>query len=240
MSLGLRFKLIKRWMPSPVQARHALYSMLYSQDDNPGQPNLYLIDISIEAIKQAQKISLNDISARLKSSPFYPDIWPGEHYKILAGLTLTLRPKLVIEVGTAEGLSALSIKKYLAPHARIVTFDLVDWRSYPGAVLKENDLKDGRLIQLIDDLANPQIINKHKNLLKQAEMIFFDAGKDGVMEQKFIDNFKTINFHKKPLVIFDDVRVWPMLKIWRGLAMPKLDLVSFGHWTGTGLVDWNV
>lgn len=38
--------------------------------------------------------------------------------------------------------------------------------------------------------------------------------------------------------LFDDIRVWNMLAIWRGIRRPKLDLTSFGHWSGTGLVDY--
>ncbi len=38
--------------------------------------------------------------------------------------------------------------------------------------------------------------------------------------------------------MFDDIRVWNMLEIWRGIRRPKLDLTSFGHWSGTGLVDY--
>jgi hypothetical protein len=29
-----------------------------------------------------------------------------------------------------------------------------------------------------------------------------------------------------------------MIGIWRGIRHPKLDLTSFGHWSGTGLVEW--
>ncbi|MGH7312141.1 MAG: hypothetical protein ACREJV_03130 [Candidatus Rokuibacteriota bacterium] len=31
---------------------------------------------------------------------------------------------------------------------------------------------------------------------------------------------------------------WNMLAIWREIRMPKLDVTSFGHWSGTGLVEW--
>jgi len=41
------------------------------------------------------------------------------------------------------------------------------------------------------------------------------------------------------LVVFDDIRQWNMLKIWRDITRPKIDLTSFGHWTGTGIIDWN-
>jgi hypothetical protein len=30
-----------------------------------------------------------------------------------------------------------------------------------------------------------------------------------------------------------------MIELWRNVQKPKLDLTSFGHWSGTGLIDWN-
>jgi hypothetical protein len=71
-------------------------------------------------------------------------------------------------------------------------------------------------------------------------LIFIDAAKDGVQEQRFLDNFGTIAFAKAPLVILDDIRVWNMLAIWRRVSRPKLDLTSFGHWSGTGIIDWEL
>lgn len=36
----------------------------------------------------------------------------------------------------------------------------------------------------------------------------------------------------------DDIRVWTMLKTWREISYPKLDLTSFGHWSGTGIIEF--
>jgi len=52
------------------------------------------------------------------------------------------------------------------------------------------------------------------------------------------DWIRSVRFAAPPLIIMDDIRVWNMLAIWRRIDRPKLDLTSFGHWTGTGLVDW--
>ena len=40
-------------------------------------------------------------------------------------------------------------------------------------------------------------------------------------------------------IVFDDIRLWNMLRIWHGIRRPKLDMVSFGHWSGTGWFDWD-
>ena len=223
-----------------VHARHCEYSMLLSTDDDNAQPSKYLISLALKAIQNAQEVSLADISARLKKPPYYTEIWPGEHYKLLAGLVIELKPKLIIEIGTGDGLSALSMKKYFtqSPESKIVTFDLIKWRLFPNSCLREDDFKDGKLVQYIDNIAEDSTARRHALLLKEADMIFVDGPKDGVTEQKIWDNFKAISFNKKPLIVFDDIRIWNMLKFWRDISFPKLDLTSFGHWLGTGLVEW--
>ena len=57
------------------------------------------------------------------------------------------------------------------------------------------------------------------------------------MEHAFLRNFATLDFKRKPVVVFDDIRVWNMLGVWPTIERPKLDLTSFGHYSGTGLVE---
>ncbi len=236
--MSITKKVGKKLLPPPVQARHYEYSMLFSSDDDKGKPSQRLIDLAIESAKLAQQTNLDDISQRTKPENFL-DVWPGEHYKLLAGIVQAMKPKLVIEIGTAKGLSSLAMKKFLPADGKIVTFDIISWKKYPGGnYLREEDFADGRLIQSTDDLSSKKDFPKHAELLKKADLIFADAAKDGTQEQLFIDNFKTIKFSNSPIIIFDDIRLWNMLKIWREITMPKLDITSFGHWSGTGLVEW--
>lgn len=231
-------RIVRRLMPPPVHARHSEYSMLFSADDDVSQPSGNLIALALDAVQNARRLSLDDVSARMKRPPYYPSIWPGEHYRLLAGLVLALQPKSVVEIGTAEGLSALSMKTTLPAESRLTTFDLIGWRSYPGCCLVEDDFEDGTLVQHVDDLTKPPVVSKYRQLLEEADMIFVDAAKDGIVEQQLLDNFTSISLQKKPLLVFDDIRLWNMLKIWRRIPSPKLDLTSFGHWSGTGLVEW--
>jgi predicted O-methyltransferase YrrM len=225
---------------SPAPARHWEYSAIFSADDEPGRPSERLVDVALEAIRAARRISLSTLSARLPGPPYYPDIWPGEHYRLLAALVAVLAPSTVIEIGTATGLSALAMKATLPPGGRVTTFDIVPWRDYPGTVLTDADFTDGRLEQHVDDLTTTEAAARRLALLRSAALIFIDAAKDGVQEQRFIDNLLVTPFTAPPIVVFDDIRVWNMLRIWRELSLPKLDLTSFGHWSGTGLVDWSL
>ncbi|OGC87308.1 MAG: hypothetical protein A2142_03275 [candidate division Zixibacteria bacterium RBG_16_48_11] len=231
-------KFLRKLIRPPVRVRHAEHTFLFSADDDISQPSHHLISLALHAVQFAQEVSLADISARMKKPPYYPEIWPGEHYKLLAGLVATLKPKMIVELGTATGLSALAMCKYLPPESTLVTFDLIGWKSFPDTCFRESDFKDKRLIQYVDDLSSPAIFPKYTQILEKAEIIFVDAAKDGIMEQRFLDNLRSLSADFKPFLVFDDIRLWNMLKIWRNIPFPKLDLTSFGHWSGTGLVEW--
>ena len=112
------------------------------------------------------------------------------------------------------------------------------WRDYEGSLLREEDFSDGRLRQSTEDLNDPSVFAAHREAFARADVINLDDPKDRVMEQRLLDRFETLAFSETPLIVFDDIRVWNMLKVWRLIQRPKLDLTSFGHWTGTGLVEW--
>ncbi|MEW5739584.1 MAG: class I SAM-dependent methyltransferase [Myxococcota bacterium] len=226
-------------LPPPVTARHLEYSMLLSADDERYRPTERLLDVALSAAQLARKIDVSSLAGRVPTGIRFAEVWPGEHYKLLAGLVKALGAMRVVEIGTATGLSALTLLLELPPGGKLTTFDVVPWRQYyDGTVLQQSDFADGRLVQVLDDLQQPSVVAQHRAVLEEADFIFIDAAKDGVMEQRFIDNLKPLVFRNAPIVMFDDIRVWNMLKIWRQLDRPKLDLTSFGHWSGTGLVDW--
>ena len=197
-----------------------------------------LIDLSLKAIEFARKVDHSDIVSKMEEFPHWPNIWPGEHYKLLSGIVQALQPQLVIEIGTATGYSALAMKKFLSPQAKIVSYDIVSWKDFPKCILRENDFADNKLEQKIADLSSPAIFQEQAALLRQADFIFIDAAKDGIQEQRFIDNFSTLKFEKRPIFMFDDIRVMNMISIWNNINKPKIDLTSFGHWAGTGLINW--
>lgn len=224
-------------LPHGARARQGEKSWIFSADDE-ARPADRLVDLALRAARAAHETDLTHLDARLPAgSPPFASLWPGEHYRLLAGLVRELPATTVIEIGTATGLSALAFKEALPPEGRVVTFDLVPWRDYPGTVLTEADLADGRIVQHLDDLSTPQGVAKHRELLEQADLVFVDAAKDGEQEARFLEQFEAVRFQRAPVLVFDDVRQWKMLKIWREVRRPKLDVTSFGHWSGTGLVD---
>lgn len=225
-------------VPIPTAAPDKRYSALFSMAGQPGQPTRELIDLGLECAGLALDTDLSDIAARISGGgPDYISIYPGEHYKLLAALVRKLQPRIVVELGTHLGYSALCMKKFLPANGTIHTFDIIPWHQFGDTILRPADF-DSRLVQHTDDLTIAENVEKHKDLLQNADIIFMDALKDGKQEYLFLEHFSRLTFQKKCLMIFDDIRLWNMLDIWYNLDKPKLDLTSFGHWSGTGLVQW--
>jgi len=227
---------IRRFMKSPVNAAHQEYTMLYSQHDNPGRPTEELMDLVILAISHARKIDLSFL--RTRTEKIYPDPneFPGEHYRLLAGLVMALKPMVIIEIGTERGMSCISMKSVVPARTKIYTFDVRPWDEMDSPILRQDDFGPS-LTQYVADLNEPANQEKFKELFIDADLIFMDAAKDGKMERVFLTYFDTIPFKRLPILVVDDINNWNMLSIWRGITKPKMDVSSFGHFTGTGIVQ---
>ena len=232
-------KLSQLFFPPSLKARHVKRTFVSSPDDEASRPTRKVIEMALQVVGRTLEMDLSDISQRMTSTPRWPDVWPGEHYRLLAGFVAHLQPTTVVEVGTHTGLSALSLKKYLPQGSKLVTFDLLKWDEIPGTSLTRGDFEDGRLVQVLANLADPGAFREHADLLAGAELIFVDGPKDGRFEPAFAEQLGKLPFRTPPWVIFDDIRDLNMLQFWRDIQYPKLDLSSFGHWTGTGLTYWD-
>jgi len=226
-------------LPLPFNCRHREYSVISSVDDECSQPNERLLDLALKAIQHARQTDLSWISRRMTNPPFYPDIWPGEHYKLLSSLVSVLQPRKVIEIGTFQGLSALAIKGSLPSGAQLTTVDIKPWAEIENTVFRPSDFEDGSLFQVIGDLSNRSFFEEFSPALSSCDLLFVDAPKNIIFESTFLKFLESIPLPPAAVVLFDDIRQWNMLKIWREISRPKIDLTSFGHWTGTGMIDWN-
>jgi hypothetical protein len=223
--------------PEGIEAFWCLPTMLLSPDPKD-RPNRELMRMALAACKVAtSEVDFSDIAARPGCKPWLT-VWPGEHYKLLAGLMKVLRPAVAIEIGTAEGLSALAMKKYMPQEGKVITVDIVPWDQISDTLLTRADFEDGRLMQRLGDLADRETFEANRELISSAEFLFIDGPKDNKFEWTLLEYLKTVRFRKPPILMFDDTRLWSMLKFWRDLPYPKLDLTSLGHSSGTGLVQW--
>jgi predicted O-methyltransferase YrrM len=233
-------RVLKRYLTrTPVlrNIRHSQLSIICSADDDV-TGNKFLADVSLDAIRDSFGRNLKDISEEKKTlvDSIYYDVFPGEHYRLLHSLAITFAPRSIIEVGTFSGMSSACMLKGMPSTSKLTTFDITSWREHRSH-LTEEDFASGKITQILDDLSNPVIFDKYKELFRNSELIFCDAPKDGIFEHKFLANLTHVKPTGPCILILDDTRMLNMIDVWRSIKSPKLDLTSFGHWAGTGLVD---
>jgi predicted O-methyltransferase YrrM len=229
---------LSRLVLEEIESRHVELSGLLSMDDSQGAANDKLLDVSHSIIDRARKTSLPLLKERC--APDLVHVWPGEHYKLLSALVEELKPTTILEIGTFTGLSALAMLPVLPKDSKLITFDIVPWKEIENTYFQAKDFEDARFSQIVSDLTQMANAKKYESLLQTADFIFIDAAKDGMMEKKLFENLREVGLKKNALLMFDDIRLWNMLAFWHEITYPKLDLTSFGHWTGTGLLDWDV
>ncbi len=244
---------ILRWvlpalLPNAPREHGAVPSLLYPARGDPCGPSNFLLDLSLRAIGAARDVNLDDLDRRTLDAEertrfslgLRPSQWPGEHYRLLGGLVQAFGPRHVVEIGTGGGHSALAMKSRLPPGSRITTFDRFPWNAgRPFEVLTSQDFEDGSLVQIVGDVSAPASFARHRELLRTADLLFLDGPKDGSMERRLLQHLDGLDFESRHvLLLLDDIRLWNMIGIWRAIGRPKLDLTSFGHWCGTGLVEW--
>jgi predicted O-methyltransferase YrrM len=205
--------------------------------DQPGQASPGLIDLALRAARRAADINLASIAERSSGSEReLVNLWPGEHYRLLAALVAVSGASQVVEVGTATGASALALLHGGAE--KVTTYDIIPWSEYPGSVLDSADFGP-RLEQRIGDLAGESFGAQQRSTLEDADLIFVDGPKDAAFEPAFLGSLLGGSRARPCLLVLDDIRLPPMVPLWRALEVPKLDVTSLGHWSGTGLAEIN-
>lgn len=201
-------------------------------------PTFELIELAVDAARAAANTHLDGVLARAEAihspSAEWVNQYPGEHYRLLAGFMSVLKPKLVVEIGTYTGVSALAFLAAAQPGCRVVTYDVIAWNDIPGSLLHQSDFDGDRLEQRIGDLAEPEYWSAQREVFVDADLVFLDGPKDDVFEAIILRRLAELP-RPPGLLIVDDVRFLEMLAPWDAFPSPKLDVTSFGHWSGTGI-----
>lgn len=216
----------------PDRAGHALPSVISSAgSDHP--PSEHLVDLALKAAALAARTPITGFRPELADSVLY-NRYPGEHYRLLKALVTLLEPESIVEIGTFTGMGSFALAQ--AARGSLHTFDVVPWRNFESH-LRDSDFAGGRLIQHLADLADPDQFQSHQPLLDSSTLIFLDGPKDGSFEARLLAQLTRLAPRAGRILVIDDIRFVNMVDNWNAIASPKLDLTSFGHWSGTGLVD---
>ena len=228
-------EIISKRLLSDNNIRDIRPSLIYSLDDF--KTSDYLVSTISDAIKIAYKLELKCGKKNLSDSKFLNE-FPGEHYKILSSIVKVTNAKEVVEIGTYTGLGTLCIKEGLNPLGKITTYDLISWDKLGiESHFTDDDFKDGSIKQILGDLSENNFFEENIETLNRSDIIFMDAPKDDNFEYKMLKKFLKLEPKIGKLLILDDIKFINMIDLWRSIKSPKFDLSSFGHWSGTGIVD---
>ena len=213
----------------PVQNSFLTYSYFAEQDY---LANEFLIQTAIDAISHASTNSIiyggeSEISRVL-------NLFPGEHYRLLRAFSSVLKSQVAIEVGTYQGYGSIAM---LTPFttSKVVTYDIYE---YPFKSLSA-DFSDlgGRIDTRVVNLISESGFISQTETISACDFMFVDGPKDGIFEYQLLSRLATAEYFKPKILVLDDIKFMNMIPLWRSIKNPKLDLTSFGHWSGTGLVD---
>ena len=205
------------------------------EDDRAALEGKCLIPLISKAIDFAFK---NEIEEKGIKSSNYFNIFPGEPYRILSGIVNTIKPKSLLDIGTYTGMSSRVMLDYSDQITKIKTFDLIKWNKFKDTHLSIEDFEKRNFSQDLVDLSSKLIFDKYLNLFNDSEIIYADGPKDGKFEYELCKNLNNSNLENKTrYLILDDIKFLNMVKLWRYIESPKIDISSFGHYLGTGIVD---
>jgi predicted O-methyltransferase YrrM len=235
------------WDPGPHQRhlgmREVALSCGYCVRDamRPPSPSEEIVAVAFGAAKEASHLDMSWVAARCPTEQqrHWVGQWPGEHYRLLSGLVRSIRPTLVVEVGTFTGSGSLALLDGARANnngAKVVTYDIFPWGDIPGTLLKAEDFGSGELEQRIGDLAEDAYFSDQRATLLDAELIFVDGPKDSKFEPIFFSRLFDLLSGSRHVVAADDIHFLNMVQIWNSLKVDKLDITSLGHWSGTGLM----
>jgi len=180
-------KALRLIAPVPFQCGHAEHSIISALDDSAGSPSRRLVELLAAASTRCLDIDLTRTMEGARKFPYYYDVWPGDHYRLLAAVCEVMQPTRVLEIGTYEGLGCLTFRSFVTTlNSTVFTNDIIPWRDVAGTYLQERHFSDGKLKQILGDLSCPETITTHREIVESCDLIFVDGPKDGVYEQNLL------------------------------------------------------
>lgn len=166
---------------------------------------------------------LNFFDNQISSYPYLKN--QTEHYRLLSYLSKNVNDIVFIDAGTNLGHSCMALAQN--KKNKVITYDIVYknflfFNEYGNIEFKQLD------------------INKESSeIIKSAKIILLDIDPhDGIQEKKFTDYLFEINY--KGYLICDDIFLNTGMKDWwESIQIEKYDITELGHFSGTGIVNFN-
>jgi predicted O-methyltransferase YrrM len=178
------------------------------------------------------KIKLSDLLYELPHNKNEFIEMGGEPYSFYAYVSTLINNKVILDVGTRMGLSALAFS--FNSLNKVVSYDLVE----QGA----SNIKKDNIEFKIMDFRNDESLN-----YKNVDIIMIDVDPhDGIQEREMLSFLK--NKKWSGMLILDDIlNNWPVVipgadpqemnNWWNSIEEEKYDVSDVAHYSGTGIVN---
>ena len=169
----------------------------------------------------------------------------NNHYNLITAIASVTGSNKIVEVGTASGASLYAWLRSDSVQ-KVLTWDVGtplpdNTGELPNSdilmVVHESINNDSRWTQYIEDLLNDdRIWFVREPEIRTSDLIFIDGPHNGYSEKQLMDNILSDLKNKHQiLMLFDDIKLSPMVEFWDWLPLEKLDLTPIGHQPGTGI-----
>ncbi len=157
-----------------------------------------------------------------------------EIYRLLFFLSQNINDSLIIDLGTFGGASALILASNSTN--RVIS---IDRKNIVHSLLEQTGKKPLMVYSAFIDFIVTEDFFRYSDFLLTSKILYVDISHTGEPESNLFDFLIKNNY--KGFVIFDDINHsdFPGMKdFWNNIQVPKMDLTKYGHWTGTGAVDF--
>jgi predicted O-methyltransferase YrrM len=152
----------------------------------------------------------------------------GEHYQLLSYVSSIYNNILILDLGTRDGLSALTLA--YNNQNTVITYDINP---------EPEEMKNFKNIVPNLSFKQMNIFDEDISIFKKAKIIFMDLDPhDGLQEDRLIKILEKILWDG--ILIADDIEWFLPMKIWfNNLNKVKYNLTKWAHGSGTGIIDFN-
>jgi WavE lipopolysaccharide synthesis len=161
--------------------------------------------------------------------------WPGSDSRCLAAVAMALEPRLVMEIGPADGLAALVLKSVLAPPCYIFSVRYGPRRHRQNDNAHWDNLDDDRCSDVTLDISLPGTREVITSRMAEADLIVINLDDGRLLEAILQEMPDTASRQHPQWVIIHQLRNWSVAPVWHRLKSPKLDLSTFSSNMGIGI-----
>ena len=174
--------------------------------------------------KTLDDLDLHTLSTKINSQEYrnyFISESGKEHYRLLYWISQTNQNKILLDIGTLKGCSALALSFGFSNSVK--SFNI------------SNQLDLNKIPENVEFIIGNILDSRYESLVLSSSYILLDTFHDGTFEKQFVDYLSSINW--KGYLLLDDIFLNNEMKnFWNSLDRDKTDLTSIGHITGTGLV----